>query len=363
MAKLFLPLGISFYTFQMIAYLVDVRKGRILPERSFLTFWVFISFFSKVTAGPIMRGKDLLPQLHRLNEISFSMKNFNFFMYYMAMGLFKKIVFADHLAVLVGGYFSRAGTLSSLDAWAAAYLFAFQIYFDFSAYSEMAMGVGYLFGLELSINFKTPYLSKNPSEFWKRWHITLSSFIRDYIYIPLGGNKKGFAKQCVFLLIAMALSGLWHGSAWTFVIWGIYHGLLSVLHVSYIKLGGTLRERLKGNALYQLLCIFVLFQAVCIGWVFFRANSIHDALHMIKTMVLLTDINLNLSVVKKFGVVGLLFCLHIIENYVRNHENEIFRAWKQKVPDGIRGVVYAMIFVVIILITQVQESGFLYAQF
>ncbi|WP_165916346.1 MBOAT family O-acyltransferase [Marinisporobacter balticus] len=359
MSKILLPVGISFYTFQLIAYLVDVKRKEIKPCDSFINFWVFISFFGQLIAGPIMRGKEFLPQIENLQDNKLTLRNFKYGFYYIIMGLTKKIIFADFLASKADFYFNQVGNLNSLDAWFASYLFAFQIYFDFSAYSEIAVGVGYLFGLYLNINFKSPYISASPSEFWKRWHITLSSWIKDYIYIPLGGAKKGTLLQYMFLIIAMAISGLWHGAAWTFIMWGIYHGLLSAFHKIYRKWIKLERK----NSFYKILSIFIFFNLTTIGWVFFRAKSIHEAVFMIKKMITLCDISFSHVYFVYFGFIALLYGIHILEYFIRNNEITLKLFWEKHVPTGIRAAAYMAILIILILLTKTEESSFIYFQF
>ena len=232
--KIILPIGISFYTFQLIAYIVDVYKDQIKPTKSFLQFWVFISFFGQLVAGPIMRGNEFFPQIQQLKKVKLTVSYIKFGVFFIILGLIKKVAIADLVSPMVGGYFNTP-VISTAEAWIGAYLFGFQIYADFSAYSDIALGLGYLFGFKLAINFKTPYLSASPTEFWRRWHITLSNWIRDYIYIPLGGSRKGRIRTDVNLLAAMLISGLCHGAMWTFVIWGGIHGLMLIAHKLYRK--------------------------------------------------------------------------------------------------------------------------------
>ncbi|MDB4896708.1 MAG: hypothetical protein JWN15_2970, partial [Firmicutes bacterium] len=283
--QLLLPIGISFYTFQLIAYLVDVYKGRTEPARNLLEMWVFIAFYGHLIAGPIMRGGEFLEQVHAAPKQRLDWQRFQYGIYLFGLGMVKKVMFSDVLGPKVDALFAQATTLGGLEAWVAGWLFAFQIYFDFSAYSEMALGIGHLFGFELAVNFRTPYLSQNPQEFWTRWHITLSSWIRDYLYIPLGGSRRGEGRAYLNLVLAMALSGLWHGAAWTFVIWGIFHGLLSALH----KFWGRRVLKPLGieprGAWVRWLSIFLMFQATTIGWIFFRAHTFSGAVALVRKML------------------------------------------------------------------------------
>lgn len=363
LAKIVLPIGISFYTFQLIAYLVDVKRKEIAPCESFVKFWVFISFFAQLIAGPIMRGKEFLPQISSLKKINYQTEYIRDGLYYIAMGMGKKLIFADLLASKVDYYFLQASHLGTLESWFASYLFAFQIYFDFSSYSEIAVGVGKLFGFDMAINFKTPYLSGNPSEFWKRWHITLSSWIKDYLYIPMGGSKKGFTLQCVFLLIAMTLSGLWHGAAWSFIVWGLYHGLLSVLHKIYRRWQQTHHPAWIQSKWYRALSIFVFFQLTTIGWVFFRAATLQEALHMIQGMLSLNQIRISPIHLFYFGFIALLWLLHYIEYLVRKNAPVLIGHWQTRVPEFVRAAAYVMVLLILILFTQGEQSTFIYFQF
>lgn len=363
LAKIILPIGISFYTFQLIAYIVDVWKNDIEPSRSFAEFWVFIALFAQLIAGPIMRGKKLLPQIEGLSEIKYREENIKYGLYYIAMGMAKKLMFADILAPKVQYYFSNIGRLGTLDSWFASYLFAFQIYFDFSSYSEIAVGIGHLLGLDLTINFKTPYLSGNPSEFWRRWHITLSSWIRDYIYIPLGGSKKGVFMQCVFLLTAMSISGLWHGAAWGFIFWGIYHGLLSVAHRVYKHILENKNITFNKSRIYRWVTVFIFFQLITIGWVLFRAESLRDAITMIWRMVSFSHIKFSSIYIVYFGFIAFLYFLHYMEFIVRKNASKLIDIWETYCPDYVRAAAYVVTFITLIMFTQAEQSTFIYFQF
>lgn len=365
-ADLFLPIGISFYTFQLIAYIVDVYKGKLQPSRSLLEFWVFISFFGHSMAGPILRGDDFLPQLNRIQQVVFQPDRMKLGIAYILMGLSKKILLADQIAPIVNAYFSQADPLTGGQSWVAAYLFAFQIYFDFSAYSEMAVGIGHLLGLRLDLNFKTPYLSASATEFWKRWHITLSQWIRDYIYIPVGGSRVSLPRSYFNLLFAMTVSGIWHGAAWTFVIWGAYHGVLSAAHRIYRKaLAGIGWDRswFFNSRLYHVICVFVFFHLVVIGWVFFRANSLNQALHMIDEMLTSNPVQMLLGYKDDWLIVLGLYLLHMAEYWVRKHGKGVDERWRRWIPSPLRATVYAAILIAIIIFMQNKHSEFIYFQF
>lgn len=363
LAHIALPVGISFYTFQLISYLVDVKRGKIAPCRSFLDFWVFVSFFSHVIAGPILRGHVFLPQLRDFNKKKILPEHIKYGLYYILFGLVKKIVFADTLAPKVDYYFSQAAALNSLDAWFAAYLFAFQIYFDFSAYSDIAVGVGRLFGLRLPFNFKTPYLSGNATEFWKRWHITLSSWIKDYIYIPLGGSRKGLALQILFIIVSMTVSGIWHGAAWTFVAWGLYYGLLIAGHKLYLTWLTKTQPAFGRSLAGRIVSVIIFFQVTAIGWVLFRAKNFSDAAGMIWKMVSFSQLSLQKSYVLYFGFILFLYALHIIEHYLISNKVVLANWWESHFPPYVRAAVYTVVIFLLILFTKTAKSTFIYLQF
>ena len=270
-----LPIGISFYTFQTISYTVDVYRGITKPINNILDFALYVSFFPQLVAGPIERSYKLLPQLTKVKNF----KNINFTegFYFILYGLFMKIVLADNMAIVSNGIYNQnIESLMGVDIIVGTYAFAFQIYGDFSGYSLIAIGVSKLFGIDLMRNFKVPYISTNPSEFWRRWHISLSSWLKDYLYIPLGGNKAGVKITFKNLLITMLLGGLWHGANWTFIFWGLFHGLILIAYKAYdYKFKAKLLVR--RNPIYQVLQTFFFFHLVCISWIFFRSETIIDA--------------------------------------------------------------------------------------
>lgn len=267
--NIILPAGISFYTFKSISYTVDIYRGEVEPAYNFFDYALFVSFFPQLVAGPIDRAKKLLPQI--LNKRHFDRKRMSQGLNLIFWGLFKKVFVADNLAVIVDKVYGNpqaTGTEYIIATWA----FAFQIYGDFSGYSDIARGTAKCLGIELMRNFNNPYFAISPSDFWRRWHISLSSWLRDYLYIPLGGNKKGTLKTLRNLFLTMFLGGLWHGAAWNFVIWGIYHGVL--LCIYRIFGNGKLQNIQTFNLWTYMLKAFIMFQLTTIGWIFFRADSL-----------------------------------------------------------------------------------------
>jgi len=276
--KIFLPLAISFFTFQQISYLIDARKGAT-REYNFLHYCLFVCFFPQLIAGPIVHHKDMLPQFMRPENLRPQWSNFAIGITIFAIGLFKKTVIADSLSVYVGPVYDNPDSAINLDffmAWGSTLAYTFQLYFDFSGYSDMAIGCARIFGIKLPVNFFSPYKSLSIIEFWRRWHITLSSFLRDYLYIALGGNRKGKARRYINLFLTMLLGGLWHGAGWPFVIWGLLHGsYLMVNHAwrGILQLMGLNLESYKG---YQLFSWIMTFLAVVVSWVYFRAPTLEQ---------------------------------------------------------------------------------------
>ncbi len=271
-----LPLGISFYTFETISYIVDVYLGRTKAVRNLLDYALFILFFPHLVAGPIVRPRDFLPQLARPKAWRWSRASLGVRMF--LFGFVKKAVIADRLAPLAEAVFGKPSAYSSLSVWAGVLAYTVQIYCDFSGYSDMAIGLAHLFGFKLPQNFRRPYLAGDISDFWRRWHISLSSWLRDYLFIPLGGSRGGEWQTCRNLLIVMLLGGLWHGANWTFVAWGLYHGLLLVV----CRL--TPWPRWANAPRLRPLCVAATLVLVCIGWVFFRAQTFTGAGELLARM-------------------------------------------------------------------------------
>jgi len=269
-----LPLGISFFTFQQIAYLVDSYYNKT-SDYNFINYAVFVTFFPQLIAGPIVHHEEMMPQFDNIKNKFINYKNIALGLFIFAIGLFKKVVIADSLSVWVGNGFDKADTLTFVDAWITSLSYTFQLYYDFSGYTDMAIGAALLFNIKLPINFNSPYKSGNIQEFWRRWHITLSRFLRDYIYIPLGGNRKGTVRTSLNLFITFLLGGIWHGAGWNFIIWGSLHGIAIVIHRLWSKLSIYIP---------YLLGWFLTFNFVNISWVFFRAKDFDSAIKVLSGM-------------------------------------------------------------------------------
>ncbi len=284
--QIILPLAISFFSFQQITYLVDAYRG-LTKEYNFLHYCLFVTFFPQLIAGPIVHHKEMLPQfasdmVYRLKASHLSV-GFTIFI----LGLFKKVVFADNIAIYATPVFDAAECgvmLTFFEAWCGALAYTFQIYFDFSGYSDMAIGLARMFGIVLPVNFYSPYKADSIIEFWRRWHITLSRFLRDYLYIPLGGNRKGNLRRYTNLMITMLLGGLWHGAGWTFIIWGGMHGLFLSINHGWTLIIKKLCSRKPDSKAYNIAGRLATFSAIVIAWVMFRTESVDGALNMYSGM-------------------------------------------------------------------------------
>ena len=355
--KLTLPLAISFFTFQQIAYLVDSYKGET-KEYDFLSYALFVSFFPQLIAGPIVHHKEMMPQFAKLKNKVKNYDNILLGLFIFSMGLFKKVVIADTFAVYATQGFDKMEVLEFFTAWQTSLSYTFQLYFDFSGYCDMAIGAALLFNIRLPINFNSPYKACDIQDFWRRWHITLGRFLRDYIYIPLGGNRGGLSRTCANLFATFLIGGIWHGAGWTFVFWGFLHGIALVIH----RLWSLTKIKLP-----KILAWIITFNFVNFAWVFFRANSFDDALKVLKGMVganglkfdkilNLTDkaINLNLSFLALYLILAFVLVL-CFKNSLQILEN------KPKISNTIY---FAIIFLTALLFMSISKySEFIYFNF
>lgn len=273
--KIMLPLGISFFTFQQISFIIDSYKRKNY-QYSFLSYCLFVTFFPQLVAGPIVLPSEMLPQFEKKVNKRINYNNMNKGLYLLAIGLAKKVIIADTIASFANAGFNGDMNLSILEAWLTSLSYTFQLYFDFSGYCDIAMGVALMFNIILPLNFNSPYKSSNIQEFWKKWHITLGRFLTTYIYFPLGGSRNGRIKTLRNLFIVFLISGIWHGAGWTFIIWGILHGISMIIHRMW-------KER--GYRLNRFFGIFLTFNFVNIFWIFFRASTVERAFSIMKSML------------------------------------------------------------------------------
>lgn len=285
--EIILPLAISFFTFQQIAYLVDAYRGET-REYNFLHYCLFVTFFPQLIAGPIVHHKEMLPQFARDNIYRFNSTNIAVGVSIFIVGLFKKVILADNIAAFASPVFAAADGGQSVgfyESWGGAIAYSLQLYFDFSGYADMAIGSARMFGIKLPVNFNSPYKATSIIEFWRRWHITLSRFLRDYLYIPLGGSRKGLGRRYVNLMITMLLGGLWHGAGWTFIVWGGLHGSYLVINHFWRSMSNRAgANSLKQSSVYRALAWVITYLAVLIAWVFFRAETFGGAIEMLGAM-------------------------------------------------------------------------------
>jgi len=294
--NLILPLAISFFTFQQISYLVDSYFGE-KKEYDFLNYALFVTFFPQLIAGPIVHHKEMMPQFATKWNLVKNYRNIALGLFIFSIGLFKKVVIADTFSVWATAGFDVATTLNFFEAWATSLSYTFQLYFDFSGYTDMAIGAALLFNIKLPINFYSPYKATSIQDFWKRWHITLSRFLKDYIYIPLGGNRAGEFKTYTNLMATFLIGGLWHGASWLFIFWGFLHGMALIIHKIWNKLGFKL---------WSWLAWLITFNFINISWIFFRAKEWDDAIKVLDSMFSLNNIVLPGFLASK---------LHFLSNY------------------------------------------------
>jgi alginate O-acetyltransferase complex protein AlgI len=351
--NIILPVGVSFFTFQTMSYSIDVYRGKLPATRNFRDFALFVSFFPQLVAGPIVRGKEFLPQLEFVHPFRFA--NVHRGLDIFLRGFTKKVLFADTLAVYVDPVFRNPEAYSSGTAWMAVIAYALQIYYDFSGYSDMAIGVGKMMGFELPVNFRHPYRSLDVTEFWRRWHISLSGWLRDYLYIPLGGNRMGTNRTYVNLGITMLLGGLWHGASWNFVVWGALHGIALAVHKLWVGLRGDREPR--GGLPRALLSWAVTFLFVLVTWVFFRAADFPTAWAYLRKMAFIDHRGIEWYYVQAMVVVMIATALHIAV-VLRDDRDLSFDLRRPLVWGLVVGVL-----IIILLYAPFGNSPFIYFQF
>ena len=352
-SDILLPMGISFYTFQTMSYTIDIYNKKTEPSKSFLDFALYVTFFPQLVAGPIVRAKDLLYQFVKPKKAT--KDQFIWGAFLLTFGLFLKVVLADTLlSPTADAVFNGPNGLASIDAWSGVLAFSGQIFFDFAGYSTSAIGIAMMLGIILPHNFLYPYASIGFSDFWTRWHISLSSWLRDYLYIPMGGNQKGVVRTYVFLTITMLLGGLWHGAAWTFILWGGLHG--TYLIIERLMKG---RIKLNTNGIAGFILALITFMCVNITWVFFRANDLQGAISILSSMFSFSSDGVKviqyLDIYITFIVIGIMFLSHWL---MRNSTLELAAAKRQILIGVVWGVM-----LVLLIIAQGSGEQFIYFQF
>lgn len=358
---IFLPVGISFFTFQSLSYTIDVYRKQITPLTNFLDYAFYVSFFPPLVAGPIIRARDFIPQIRKPLFVSREM--FGQGVFFIMCGLFKKAIISDYIGVnFVERIFANPTLYSGIENLMGVYGYALQIYCDFSGYSDMAIGIALLLGFYVNKNFDSPYKSASITEFWRRWHISLSSWLRDYLYISLGGNRKGKFRQYLNLVITMFLGGLWHGASWNFVGWGLFHGIALAAHKFWMTVTGRKKGE-ESHGFRRFLGILITFHFVCFCWIFFRNTTFSDSLSMIKQIFLNFQPQLFLQLIEGYWEVFALMLLGFLLHFAP-------AKWETFLSDSVVrlplvGKVVVMI-ALIYLVIQVKSSEvqpFIYFQF
>ncbi|MBP5597434.1 MAG: MBOAT family protein [Pseudobutyrivibrio sp.] len=367
-----LPVGISFYIFQALSYTMDVYRDEIYAEKNVFRYALFVSFFPQLVAGPIERSKNLLKQLAKPNDFDYDNARTGLLM--MLWGYFIKVVMADRLAVLVDTVYTDVSAFHGMELIIANLFFTIQIYCDFMGYSIIAKGAAKYLGYNLMSNFEMPYFSTSIKEFWRRWHISLSSWLRDYLYIPLGGNRKGTARKYFNLLLTFFVSGLWHGANITFVVWGMFHGICQVIEDIFRMIFGKISDRIKNQTAakaWKGLNIFKTFILAAVGWVFFRASNISQAIQVLKSSVKLDNVSAVLTGggiynlgIDKMGLIMLgiaVLLLFVVSLMRENGINPI--EWISSKHFVVRYATYWLIVVLIIFSLDLTGKEFIYFQF
>jgi D-alanyl-lipoteichoic acid acyltransferase DltB (MBOAT superfamily) len=353
-----LPVGISFYTFQTMSYTIDVYRRKVTPTNRFFDFALYVSFFPQLVAGPIERASHLLPQILKVRVAQGN--TFSEGLFLVVSGMFKKIIIADNMAPIVNSIFSKpTSELTGLEVLIGLYAFAFQIYGDFSGYSSIAKGIARWMGFELMWNFKNPYFSTSPSDFWSRWHISLSTWIRDYIYIPLGGGRLGNFMTFRNLVVTMFLGGLWHGAGWTFIVWGLFHGAVLVLyHAIEAKKGkGFFTENL--SVYKRVVLVIIMFHVTCISWLLFRAESIqqvNDMLYLMVSDFTMTDYTIYAAANIIFFVTPLM-----LFEYITERKDDLL--YLVSANTVVKFISYLYMVIMLFFFTPLQKQAFIYFQF
>ncbi len=360
---IFLPVGISFFVFQSLSYTIDVYRCELKPLRKFTDYAFFVSFFPQLVAGPIVRAKDFIPQIHK--KLLVNKETFGKGIFLIISGLFKKAVISDYISVnFVDRIFDNPSLYSGLENLLGIYGYALQIYCDFSGYSDMAIGLALLLGFHFNKNFDSPYQSSSISEFWRRWHISLSSWLRDYLYIPLGGNRGGKSRTYFNLMITMVLGGLWHGASLRFICWGGLHGLALIIHKAICSIFPKLKNGIFKNQSYNRIAgILITFHIVCFGWIFFRANTFQSAIDMMVQIGTSFHFNLLPELVKSYSLVFILMLTGYFLHYIPRKWEDFCCNYVIRMPLAFKAIAIILIIVIVMQIKSAEIQPFIYFQF
>jgi D-alanyl-lipoteichoic acid acyltransferase DltB (MBOAT superfamily) len=359
---IFLPIGISFFTFQSLSYAIDVYRNEIKPVRNWSEYMFFVSFFPVIVAGPIVRPKDFLPQVR--NEPVLSNSQMGEALYLIICGLFKKCIISDYISVnFVDRIFDAPSLYTGIENLMGVYGYALQIYCDFSGYSDMAIGIALLLGFRLKINFDSPYQSATITEFWRRWHISLSSWLRDYLYIPLGGNRKGKVRTYINLTITMLLGGLWHGAAIRFILWGAIHGIALAIHK---WLAGVFGLKLSGKDMSlgkRIINTLITFHLVCFAWIFFRAETMEKVFQMLTQIFTQFEIGVFTQLISGYQTVFLLMAAGYITHFIPKQFDLKIREQVTLLPFWGKAALLSLAIFIVIQMKSSEIVPFIYFQF
>ena len=354
---IFLPVGISFYTFQSLSYTIDVYRRKLEPAQSFMDFAFFVSFFPQLVAGPIVRASDFLPQIRK--PVFITNNDIGKAVFLITIGLFKKAVISDYISInFVDRIFDQPSLYSGFENLMAIYGYAIQIYCDFSGYSDMAIGLALLLGFKLTLNFNAPYKAKNITEFWHRWHISLSTWLKDYLYISLGGNRKGKIRTYINLFITMLLGGLWHGASWKFVIWGAMHGVALALEKMFKPF-----LKIKSNFFTKFFGVILTFNFVCFCWIFFRATNYEAAISMIHRVFFYFSPEVIVEVIIGYKNVFFLILLGFALHFTPEKWDLTTEKLVTKAPFFIKALIFVILIWIVIQVKSAEVQPFIYFQF
>lgn len=358
---IFLPVGISFFTFQSLSYTIDVYRGDLKPLNNLLDYVFYVSFFPQLVAGPIVRARDFIPQIRKPLFVSNEM--FGQGVFFILSGLFKKAVISDYISVnFVERIFENPGLYSGLENLFGIYGYALQIYCDFSGYSDMAIGLALLLGFRFPINFNSPYKSDSVTDFWHRWHISLSSWLRDYLYISLGGNRKGKIRTYINLILTMLLGGLWHGASWNFIVWGGLHGIALAIHKFFRSLLGR-DKHYQSRRIKKFFAVIITFHFVCFCWIFFRNTTFDGSLTMINQIFTSFHPELFTQLVSGYSEVFLLMALGFVLHWCPDKWQDACSNVVVKMPLFVQAILIIIVVFVVIQIKSSDIQPFIYFQF
>lgn len=358
-STIILPVGISFYTFQTMSYTIDVYRRKLKPVKNIVDFGFYVTFFPQLVAGPIVRASEFIPQLFQKYQLTKA--EFSYAIFLILNGLIKKMLISDYLSInFIDRVFDNPSAFSGVENLLAVYGYAIQIYCDFSGYTDIAIGVALILGFRLPINFNSPYKATNITDFWRRWHISLSTWLRDYLYISLGGNRKGRIRQNINLLITMLLGGLWHGASLKFIIWGGIHGLLLMFHKGLKQMKWNIATQ---HGWGRFVSVFITFNLVCITWIFFRASDMQNIGAMFKQIITSFNINILENFVKAYPTIITLLIMAYIVHWLPSSFKEWYRGLFIKTPLWLKMVVVVLIILILYQAKSSNIQPFIYFQF